>query len=265
MTTTTHHDDRTGAVPHRPAPITRPAVTTLVSVELRKATDTTVSRILLAGGVLVMAAAMAAYLSFVDPGQWGLQPFTAIANGILGTALALLGIILVTGEFGHRTMAATLSLVPSRARVVAAKSLAAVVMAVVGFVAAVAVAAVATAIGAAMEPDVSFSFGGAAIGQMLLFSVVSVLIGVGFGLLFQNTVVAVLVYLVLPQIVLFAGLIPGADTVTAWADVNTAAMPFSTGGAESGVQWARFAVATAVWVGVPYALGFARLARREIR
>ena len=243
----------------------RPSIPRLVAVELRKALDTTVSRVLVLVGVLVLAGALAITLVVAEPEGWGLRPFTTTANGVLGTALALLGILLVTGEFGQRTMSGTLSLVPSRGRVVAVKSLAAVILAVAGFAVALGVAAVATGIGAALEPDVPFTIGAAAIGQMLLISVISVLIGVAFGLLFQNTVVAVLLYLLLPQVVSALGLIPGADSVTPWVDINAAGAVFGTGEVESSRDWAQLAVATVVWVGLPGALGTARFLRREIR
>lgn len=262
--TTTLDNTRPGAaqaatrLPHPPIP-------RLVAVELRKALDTTVSGVLLLVGVVVLAGALAITLVVADPEGWGLRPFTTTANGVLGTALALLGILLVTGEFGQRTMAGTLSLVPSRGRVVAVKTIAAVILAVAGFVVAVGVAAVATGIGAALEPDVPFTIGAAAIGQMLLISVISVLVGVAFGLVFQNTVVAVLVYLVLPQVVSALGLIPGADSVIPWVDINLAGSVFGNGEADSTSDWARSAAATVVWVVLPASLGTARLLRREIR
>ena len=243
----------------------RPSIPRLVAVELRKALDTTVSRVLLLVGVVVLAGALAITLVVADPEGWGLRPFTTTANGVLGTALALLGILLVTGEFGQRTISGTLSLVPSRGRVVAVKTIAAVILAIAGFVVALGVAAVATGIGAALEPDVPFTIGAAAIGQMLLISVVSVLVGVAFGLLFQNTVVAVLLYLLLPQLVSALGLIPGADSVIPWVDVNAAGAAFGTGEAASAREWAQLAVAIVVWVVLPASLGTARLLRREIR
>jgi ABC-2 type transport system permease protein len=100
--------------------------------------------------------------------------------------------------------------------------------------------------------------------QETLTNVLSVLLGVGFGLLFLNTPVAIVVYFALPT---GWGILTSSvhalhstgnwlDTATAWDNLTNATMTSTT--------WAQVATATAVWVLLLLVAGTARVQRTAI-
>lgn len=258
-----------------PTPVTRrpsgldvpaPSFARLVTVELRKAVDTTTGRWLLAvTGVLVVGALVLG--SLFQPGDDDPSLQFLLANGLLPVSLLVpvLGVLLMSGEFSTRSVLTTFALVPSRGRVVVAKSVAAVLLAVAGALLtgglAVATAGVLDLVGG----DVVWSMAWQVPLQLLTLQVVYVLVGVGIGLLCQNTPLAVVVYLIVPSLlapVVF--LVPALQDVGPWVDLASGTMALQMDTVLTGRQWAQVASVTAIWAAVPFALGWLRLQRREI-
>lgn len=177
----------------------------------------------------------------------------------------MLGVLLVSGEFSQRTALTTLVLVPSRTRFVVTKTIAAVILAVVASVVTGIAALAATALSALFEPDTSWSVEPLVVVQLLVSLVIVVLVGVAFGLLCQNTPLGVVLYFVVPSlltpVVLF---VPAFQEVGGWIDLTSAAAPLTLGQVMDADQWARVATATALWFGLPFALGWLRFQRRDI-
>ncbi|HXD56852.1 MAG TPA: hypothetical protein VN606_02995, partial [Thermoleophilaceae bacterium] len=113
------------------APATRPPLSRLTLVELRKMTDTKAGfwlqlSVLALAVLVVVVNALAGH---VQDHQF-MDYFSGTSQG-LSALLPVLGILLVTSEWSQRTAMITFSLVPQRTRVMAAKTLAAVVLALI--------------------------------------------------------------------------------------------------------------------------------------
>lgn len=247
--------------------VPRPSFGRLVRVELRKSVDTVTGRWLLAAMGLLTLGALALAATFQPEGQpadlgW------LLTNGLIpvGLLLPVLGVLLLSGEFSTRSVLTTFVLVPSRGRVVVAKTVAAVLLAVVASVVAGLLAVAAAGVVTLVDGSPGWSVAPVELLQILLAQVVFVLVGVGFGLLCQNTPLAVVTYLVVPSLVApVALLVPALQDVAPWIDLSagTAALTTADGALEAR-QWAQVATVTALWAGLPFVLGWLRLQRREI-
>lgn len=270
MSTATTHGDRSANVrlPRRlnEVPIRPVSVGRLVTVELRKATDTRAGRWLLAIiGLLVLAAAT--MLIFIgEPGEEkSFSDFFGIAFLPINLLLPIVGILVVTTEWSQRTALTTFSLEPKRLRVGMAKWLAALILGFGVILVAAAIAALATAAAPMLR-------GGEASWEMTwqlalgtaLFQFVTMSMGVAFGLLLQNTPAAIVSYLVLPQLWTALGEISWLRTAGEWVDTNRTLTPLMEGRIH-GDQWAQLVTSILVWVILPMILGMIRLRRSEVK
>lgn len=229
--------------------------------ELRKMVDTRSGRWM----VIVMAAAAALILAgFVI---WG-PAEDASFNGLLGLAtlplamlLPIIGVMAATAEWSQRTGLVTFVLEPRRGRVVLAKALGALSLAVVVLAAAVAASALANVTGGTGEWDVTAAIAGGTVLALLVY----VLQGVAFGLLFLNTPVAIVSVLVLPTVWSIATMaISSLEEVGRWLNLDTVTRPLFEG-EMVGQDWARLATSAAVWVLLPLAVGTWRVLHREVK
>jgi hypothetical protein len=248
-------------MPVAPSPLAR-----LTRVELRKATDTRSGRWLLALiAVIAVTGAVVAALTGSDRDHTlsGILGVTAQVTVIL---LPVLGVLLVTSEWSQHSALTTFTLVPRRSRVIAAKAAAAVLLAAGATVACVAIAAVVTALvpHGAGGPHGTWAGVGPAIGQVLLFEVLNVLLGVAFGLAFRSSAVALVTYFALPT-----GWAVLTGTVSALAGVGHWLDPSSTwihlaGGTLTGATWAHVAATAGMWIVFPAAVGLWRVIRQPV-
>lgn len=261
---------------------------TLTAVEVRKAVDTRAGRwLLLAAALLSLGAG--AIGAFVVPAEQ--RTYTSISTLVFSLSVFLLpvvAILLVTSEWSQRSAMTTFTLTPRRARVLAAKTLATLVLCVVGWAVNIGIAALATAVashpaGPAGEPVWGLSAGG--LGRSLLFLTLSVGLGFGFALLFLNSPAAIVLNFVLPLVwAILAAVIPWLrEHLQAWLDPGTSwglllsSTPNGPGSGQNGQgpltqvqtaltgqQWAQIGVTTAVWIGIPAAIGAWRMLTREV-
>jgi hypothetical protein len=236
----------------------------LTLVELRKLADTRAGLWLLIVIGLAAAGTAAILLGFAPDEEQTFNQFFQF--GLLPTSVLLpvLGILSMTGEWSQRTALTTFTLVPARGRVIAEKLAAGVLIAVAATAVTFAIAAAGNLLGIALGGDGSWSTSAALLGQAVLIEVVSVLMGLGFGALLMNSPLAIVTYFALPTVWSILGAtIKGLKSVAEWLDMNVAGMPLAEAGV-TGAEWARFGVATAVWVVVPLLLGTVRTLRREV-
>jgi ABC-2 type transport system permease protein len=121
---------------------TRPGLARLTAVELRKMTDTRAGfwlQLLVAGLTIALVALVCI---FGEPADRGFGSLIEAAVQPASILLPIIGILLVTSEWSQRTAALTFALVPQRMRVMAAKLLASVIVALIALAGSVAVAAV---------------------------------------------------------------------------------------------------------------------------
>lgn len=98
----------------------------LIRAEVRKLATTNLWWLMLLLALALTAAATSAAVAFAEPGPLGLNTLAGqrvvIGEGIVASIIiAILGIIAVTGEFGHQTATPTFLATPQRGRVVFAK------------------------------------------------------------------------------------------------------------------------------------------------
>jgi ABC-2 type transport system permease protein len=236
----------------------------VVSVEVRKLVDTRAGRwLLIAIAVITLAVVVVVYLT-VDPRQRTFATFTLATGAPQGFLLPVLGIMSVTGEWTQRTALVSFTLVPGRGRIVAAKTMATVLVGLAALVLALTIAALATVLGG--ESGAWRGFGTDTLGKLALLQVIGVLQGLAFGLLFLNTAAAIVTYYVVPNaFTLVSGLWTALAHAQPWIDLNVSQGRLFDGSAMAGRQWAQLATGVTIWVLVPFMLGVYRVLRAEVK
>lgn len=245
------------------SPATTP-LARLVLVELRKAVDTRAGRWLLV--LIALVALGTAILTAVTggAGDRNLPHVLGDASQLVAVLLPVLGVLLVTSEWSQHTALTTFTLVPRRSRIIAAKVGAGVLLAAAATAVCVAVSAVVL-IAADHGHAGLWQEAGRAIGYAFVFQILNLLLGVGFGLLFRNTPVAVVMYFVLPTAwSILTGAVSALVATGRWLDASTAWNHLAAGGTVSATVWAQVATAAAVWIVVPVLAGGWRVLNRAV-
>jgi len=120
----------------------------LVAVEVRKMADTRAGMWLLIAIGLITAAAVTIFYFAAPDGQRTFLNFMIATASPQGSLLPVLGILLVTSEWGQRTTLTTFALEPARLKVIWAKVIAALMVGLVAIVVAIAVGIVLGILGA---------------------------------------------------------------------------------------------------------------------
>jgi ABC-type transport system involved in multi-copper enzyme maturation permease subunit len=239
-------------------------LTRLTVVELRKLADTRSGMWLLIVIGLAAAATVAILLGAAPDEEQTFRGFFAFAQLPAGVLLPVLGILSMTGEWSQRTALTTFTLEPRRGRVVAAKLIAATVIAVLAWASCFGFAAAGNLAAQGLGGDGSWTIGWQLILQCLVLQVLFVLMGAGFGALLMNPPLAIVAYFALPMVwTVLAELIRSLRTAAGWLDINLTTTPLAEG-PMTGDQWARLGVSAAVWVLVPLVAGTVRVLRREV-
>jgi ABC-2 type transport system permease protein len=234
----------------------------LLSVETRKLFDTR-SAMVMTGVLILVCLGSIVARGFVSGPHWHTLVGTA---GIgLGTLLPVLGILTVTNEWGHRTALTTFALEPRRPRVLAAKCLPPLLIAVAASAFAMLVAAPVTAVVAnVQEVPATWEVDPAALLGWTATNVLVVAMGLALGLLFLNAPAAIVIGLsttLLWSVVSRLGAVGGA--LAEWLDLNTNAAAL-VGGDLSGGDAARLATSMLCWIVVPMAIGVVRGVGKEV-
>jgi ABC-type transport system involved in multi-copper enzyme maturation permease subunit len=244
----------------------QPGFGRLIRVELRKMYDTRAGfwLLLTAVGLATLVAALSMLVG--DGEDRTFANALDFSNQVINFLVPIVGILLVTSEWSQRTAQVTFTLVPQRGRVLVAKIGAAVVLAVAAFLVTLVLSALFTAIGSGSSTaDDVWSLQADVLLQSVLFDVISVLIGVAIGAAILLSAPAIVASFVLPiGLALIMELIPGLNDLTPWLDQSDALSPL-TADPLSGKEWAQVLVCTAVWCGLPMAIGFYRFLRNEVR
>ena len=237
----------------------------LVSVELRKTIDTRAGRWLVAATLALTAGAMILYYATADNGEKTFAHFIGYAATPQGFLLPVLGVLLITSEWSQRTALVTFALAPSRTRVVGAKTVAALMLALIAFAGAVAVAVAAT--GAAGREG---GFSDVTVATLVLFlalQLLGILQGMAFGLILLNTPAAIVAFFVLPNAFsLILTSVPALDDLTPWLDLQAAQSPLWNGDFSlTSEQVAHIGVTALIWIVLPFIAGWTRVMRAEIK
>jgi ABC-2 type transport system permease protein len=246
---------------HRSAPV---PIGRLTGVELRKLSDTRAGMWLLIVIALASVATGLIQLFASNDADQTFQQFATFAQLPAGILLPVLGILSMTSEWSQRTALTTFTLVPQRGRVLTAKLLANVVIALVAAATTFAFAAVFNLIATGMGGDGSWSIGWQLVAQCVLLQVLFVLMGAAFGGLLMNTPLAIVGFFALPMVwTILGAAISSLQKAASWLDINTTTGPLADHALTSG-EWSKLGVSAAVWVVVPLVAGAARMLRREV-
>ena len=238
----------------------RPGLTTLVQVELRKMIDTRAGFWL---QVAIVATTLAVVVARSILGDASDHTFASIIDVALGPAAFLLpvaGVLLVTSEWSQRTGMITFALVPVRSRVIGAKLLGSIVVAVTTLAAIVAIAAAGALVAGV---DATWTHVVPLIAQSAVFLVAGVVIGVAFGMVALSSAPAIVALFTLPTAWAALASLPVFAGVAPWLDTNRALAPLSKE-LLSGTQWAHVVTSLAVWMLLPLLIGGWRITRREV-
>lgn len=241
----------------------------LVAVELRKTADTRAGRWLLGIIVGITAAIMVIFFAISDADDRVFGNFIGVAATPQGFVLPVLGILLVTSEWGQRTAMVTFALEPSRSRVIGAKVIAALIWGLGAFVAAIAIGALVTVLGGA-----SNGFEGLEVSVFALFlglQLLTILQGLAYGLIFLNTPAAIVTFFVAPVASqLIFNLVPALRDSAPWLDLATAQSALFTafgpeGAGLTGEEYAQLGTTALIWIVLPFVAGWIRVMRAELK
>jgi ABC-2 type transport system permease protein len=244
----------------------------LVRVELRKLADTRAGRWLLISIValtlLVLIIQMSVVLGNDLHPKW--VSFLAGMNTPMGILLPVLGVMSITSEWSQRTAMVTFTLEPSRMRVVMAKLVSLLLVAVVAWMIGMVLGALANVLYGTFSGN-TVVWG--SVGKLMLTYFVNYLLGMasGFalGALFLNSPAGIVVYFVYSFVLpvpfaIGAALMGWFDSLRPWIDFGFAQQPLIDG-TMSGVEWAHLLTSGLIWLALPLAIGLWRIRRTEVK
>jgi ABC-2 type transport system permease protein len=251
----------------KPIPLTR-----ITAVELRKMFDTRSGFWLIASIAITSVLAAGGVVLWAPDGNLTYSTFATAIRFPVVIILPLIAILAVTSEWSQRTGLTTFTLVPHRGRIITAKAISSVAIAVAAMVLAFAVGALGNLLGAAVRGsalvwDVSRT-------QCLYYvlgMVLSLLIGFMLGVLIRASTGAIVAYFILTFLVpTVFGLLADSQqwfhNLQPWVDIQFAQSGlFVFDRALTGEQWANIAVTGVTWLLIPLAIGLGFVMRAEVK
>ncbi len=268
MTATTVLEGPTRPVPLRPDPPPVP-FGRIVGVELRKMFDTRSGFwLLMSIGALATLATVAVIL-FAPDSELTYETFATAIGFPMAVVLPVIAILSVTGEWTQRSGLTTFTLVPHRGRVIGAKAVASVAVAVVSMLVAYVIGAVGNLVGTAITgTETVWNLSVQDLLLIVLANVIGLLVGFMLGVLIRNSAGAVVAYfvysLVLPTVfAMLAAFQEWFRDLQGWVDLNYAQAAMFEG-SPTGEQWAQLGVSGTAWLVLPLIVGLALLLRSEV-
>jgi ABC-2 type transport system permease protein len=237
--------------------------TRLTTVELRKATDTRAGFWLQLATAAIMLAAVTLLVIVGDHADRALDQVLALAVQPAGVLLPIVGILLVTSEWSQSTTLTTFALVPQRSRVVSAKLLASLALALAAFVICLALSLIATA-AVAGGVEGAWHLPATMVLQMFVYLAIAMVGGVAFGAALLSSAPAIVLSFVLPLGWSAIASIRFFNDAGEWLDTTRTSEPL-TEHALSATEWAQLGTSQALWLLLPLTIGLIRIARGEIR
>jgi ABC-2 type transport system permease protein len=240
----------------------RPGLGRLVAVELRKMVDTRAG-FWMQIATVALTALVVIVRSFVGDGAD--HTFAAVLEVGVKPAAVLLpiaGILLVTSEWSQRTGMITFALVPMRSRVLGAKLVASLVLALAMLAMSVGVVAAGVLVAA---PGAGGTWSDAAplIGQSAVYLTGGMVTGVAFGMVLLASAPAIVALFALPITWTAVASLSFFEDAAPWLDTRLALGPMPQE-VMTTTQWAHAGTALALWMLLPLLAGIWRITRREV-
>jgi hypothetical protein len=245
-------------------------MTRIVGVELRKMFDTRSGFWMLASIVATAVVASGAVIAFAPDKSISYDSLAAAFGVPMTVILPMIAILSVTSEWSQRSGLTTFTLVPHRSRVVVAKLVAAVLVAVVSIPLALGVGALGNLAASALNgTDLVWDISMTQAVEIVLANVMGLLVGFTLGVLVRNSAGAVVGYFVYSFVLpTLSGLLAANQhwfhRVQPWVDFNLAQGELYNGHM-SADQWAHLGTAGALWLVLPLAIGLRLVMRAEVK
>lgn len=242
----------------------------LTRVELVKMFNTRSGFWLAASIVILSVLATAGVMVFGSDAAITYDNFAAAVGMPMAILLPVMAILTVTSEYSQRTGLTTYTLVPSRARVVAAKAAVALLIGVVGMLVATGIGALGNLFGAEVRGvDPVWGFTASDMAMVVLGNVIGVAMGFTLGVLLRSSPAAIVAYFVysfvFPNVMgALAFYRESFHDVWPWVDLfyNQTELFVGVPDAEG---WAQLGVTALVWLLLPLAVGLRALMRSEVK
>ena len=205
------------------------------------------------------------------PGDQVTQDSFSAAIGVPMTViLPMVAILAVTSEWTQRSGLTTFTLVPHRERVIGAKVLATLAIAVSSMTLALAIGALGNIVGSVIAGvDTVWDLGFQSFLLIVLANTLGMMIGFMLGIVIRNSPGAIVGYFVISFV------LPGLFMVLAnaqswfadmwpWVDFNYAQGALYNGSL-TGTEWANLGVTGLVWLIIPTAIGLRLVMRSEVK
>jgi ABC-2 type transport system permease protein len=266
MTATTIDQVSTG----RRTEIAHIPLSRVVRVELRKMFTTRSGFWLIASIAITGLIATIATIAFAPDKDLTYYNFAKAVGFPITVILPMVALLSITSEWSQRSGLTTFTYVPSRRRVVWAKTVSSVTVAVASMVFAFAVGAVGNVVGstiAGTQMVWDLSVGHAA--TIVLGNLVSLLTGTMIGMLLRSSAGGLVTYFVVTLLVPnLSGLLATSQDwfkhLQPWVDLNFA-QTFMFEGMHTGAQWSHITTAVGLWIVVPGLFGLRRVMRSEVK
>jgi hypothetical protein len=245
-------------------------MTRIVGVELRKMFNTRSGFWLMTSIGIAAVLATVATLLFAPDDELTQDAFSAAIGFPMAVILPMVAILSVTSEWSQRSGLTTFTLVPHRGRVIGAKVLATLTIAIASMVLALAVGAVGNVVGSAISGvDTVWDLGVQDFVLIVLANVLGMLAGFMLGVVLRNSPAAIVGYFlisfVLPGLfMVLANAQAWFEDVWPWIDFNYAQGALFNGSL-SAAEWAHLGVTGLVWLVIPMAVGLKMIMRSEVK
>jgi ABC-2 type transport system permease protein len=240
----------------------RPGLGRLVGVELRKILDTRAGFWMQVATVAITALVVIVRLAVGDAADHTFASVLTVGLKPAAVLLPVAGILLVTSEWSQRTGIITFVLVPERSRVVGAKLLASLALAVAMLLVSVGIVAAGVLV-ASPGVDGTWSDAATLIAQSAVYLTAGMVTGVAFGMVLLASAPAIVVLFALPITWTAVASLPFFADAAPWLDTRLALGPMPQE-VMSTTQWAHAGTALALWMLLPLLIGTWRITRREV-
>jgi ABC-2 type transport system permease protein len=253
------------AEPIRPIPLSR-----VTAVELRKMFDTRSGFWLMASIVITSVLATGAVIIFAPDDALKYSTFAAAIGFPMAVILPMIAVLSVTSEWSQRSGLTTFTLVPHRYRVILAKAIATVGVAVVSMILAMVIGVIGNLAGSAIAGvPVTWDSSVPDLLNIVLGNVIGLLVGFMLGLVIRNSAGAIVGYFVLTLVLPTLGALLATTAqwfreLQPWVDINYAQAALFNGDL-TGQQWANLGVTSVIWLLIPMAIGIRLVLRSEVK
>jgi len=241
-----------------------------MTTELRKMLDTRSGLWLMASIGLLALLTTSAVILWAARAELTYSTFVSAISIPMTLVIPMVAILSVTAEWSQRSGLTTFTLVPHRGRVITAKALSCLIVAVVTIPFAFAVGALGNIVGTAIAGvDPVWDLTVANLLTIMLANVLAMMVGFMLGVVIRSSAAALAAYFIyqflLPTVaLLLARSQEWFRDLQPWVDFDFAQSPLLKGALTS-EQWVQLLTTGAIWLALPMTVGLVFMVRAEVK